>query len=63
MQLLNKITLATYDFHKHLTIKQLSHVASINIGKYFPRFSNFAKYETPGKYFPYFTRHRAISIT
>ena len=42
MQLVSKITLATFDFNKHFRIKWLSHVASCNIGKYFPRFSYFA---------------------
>ena len=42
MQLVRKITLATFDFTKHLTIKLLSHVASCNIGKYFLRFLYFA---------------------
>ena len=35
MKVVSKITLATFDFNKHLTIKYLSHVASSNIGKNF----------------------------
>ena len=41
MQLVSKITLATFDFTMHLTIKLLSHIASCSIGKYFPLFSYF----------------------
>ena len=40
MQLVSKITLATFYFNKHLTIKVLSYIASNYhniIGKYFPR--------------------------
>ena len=44
MKVVSKITLATFDFNKHLTIKYLSHVASSNIGKkfFFPFFLYFA---------------------
>ena len=35
MQLVSRITLDTFDINKYLTIKQLSRVASWNIGKYF----------------------------
>ena len=37
----SKMTIDIFDFMKHLTIKQLSHVASCNIGKIFPLFSYF----------------------
>ena len=70
MQLVSKISLATCDFNKNLTLKWISHIATCIIGKYFPRFSyklqnmkQFAKYEKLGKYFPYCTRHRAITVT
>ena len=59
----------------HLTTK-LSHLASYNVDKYFPRFSYYAiislakrlvkyiaKYEKLGKYFSYHTRHHAITTT
>ena len=44
MKVVSKITLATFDFNKHLTIKYLSHVTSSNIGKknFFPFFLYFA---------------------
>ena len=42
MQLVSKGTLAIFDFNKHVTIKSVSHVASCNIGKYFPHFSYFS---------------------
>ena len=71
-----KIILAIFDFNNHLTIKQLSHTASCNVGKYFPSFSylaiiskhekniekKIAKYEKLGKYSPYCSRHRVITI-
>ena len=41
-QQVSKISLATFDFNKYLTIRQLSHVTSYNIGKNVPRFSYFA---------------------
>ena len=34
-----KKSVSIFNFNKHLAIKQLSHVASSNIAKYFPRFS------------------------
>ena len=45
MQLVTKQdTLATFDFNMHLTIKLVSHAASCNVGKYFPRFSCIATF-------------------
>ena len=41
-KLVSHITLATCGSNKHLTIKELSHIASYNIGKYLPRFLYFA---------------------
>ena len=46
MQLVSKITLATFDFNKHLTIKELSHVTSYNTLKvinFASKFRNFSK--------------------
>ena len=43
----SKITLATFDFNKHLTTKWLSHVALCNTGKCFPHFSYFAIFHFP----------------
>ena len=40
MQLISKVILATCDFNKHLTMKQLSCVALCSIVKYFPDFRN-----------------------
>ena len=37
------MTVDTFDSNKYLTIKNLSHIALCNIGKYFPRISYFAK--------------------
>ena len=67
MELASKILLARFDFNNHLKIKQLSHVASCNTGKYFLRFSYFdvslareisCKIWKLGKYVPYCTRYR-----
>ena len=44
------IILDSFDLNKHLTIKELSHVASCNIGKYIPRFSYFAIHEPKGSW-------------
>ena len=46
MQLVSKITLATSDFNKHLTIKELSHVTSYNtlrVINFAGKFRNFSK--------------------
>ena len=46
MQLVSKITLATFDLNKHLTIKELSHVTSYNTLKvinFASKFRNFSK--------------------
>ena len=47
IQLVSKIILDTIYLYKHLTIKQLSHVASCNTGKYFPRCSLTLPTEKP----------------
>ena len=42
MPIVRKTNLDTFDINNYLTIKQLSHDASSNIGEYFPCFSYFA---------------------